>query len=151
MIKTRRRRTKMKILETAGYKKREIDLPDLQEIFRSMLVDGDCWLAIIHHSAGRVLLDLGRHFETWPDDFALATWGVDDQDFAIVAFSKSRLTRNQYAALLKKTGATLNASALDAPVLMICPARLAGAGIALAATVFGDGHCDHVGDLAMKP
>lgn len=138
----------MQILETAGYQKTEIGLTDLRELFRQLATDGVYWLVVIHHSAGRVLLALGKHYMAHPDDFHLATW----DDFAIVSMSRSRLTRRQFAALLRKARAAVDDSMLDAPVLLLVPLSLTCEGIALANAVFGS-DCErlHSGELAIAP
>jgi hypothetical protein len=136
----------MQILEAAGYQKRTAYLPDLRQVMRGFLTDGGYWLAVIHSSVGVVLLELGRRYEGHPEDFTLATWGCNDEDFAIVSMAKSRLTRRQYADLLSEAGATIDDSALDDPVLLIAPPSLMGEGIALASVIL----CDEVdNDLAM--
>lgn len=136
----------MKILETAGYQKQEIGLPDLRRMMREFATDGGYWLTIIHFSVGRVLLDLGKHYMAHPDDFHLATW----DDFAIVSMSRSRLTRRRFAALLRKAGASVADSMLDAPVLLLVPLSLTSEGIVLANAVFGsDSEKLHPGDLAI--
>src|SRR6266508_1206181 len=138
----------MKRLETAGYQKREIDLPDLRQLFRKFAIDGGYWLAIVHVSVGSVLLKLGKHYMAWPDDFHLATW----DDYAIVSIAKSRLTRRQFAALLRKAGAVVDDSMLDATVLLLAPLSLTCEGIALASAVFvSDSEMLHSGDLAIAP